>query len=227
MSYEVELCLDSLDACIGAQQVGANRVELCTRLDIDGLTPDPALVSKVRDAISIDLHVLVRPSGGSFVYTESQLDKMQRNIETFKQIGVDGIVSGALLTDGSLDKKSTEHLIKATGKSSFTFHRAFDVCQNPALVYHELQDYGVNRLLTSGQGRTALEGIAVIESLAKQNPGPRIMVGGGVNFRNVEAFWQIGIRSFHFSCQEKESRIFDSNKAVRTMNRLRELAANG
>lgn len=229
MSYEVELCVDSLEACIAAEKQGANRVELCACLDIDGITPKMDLVQKVRDAIKIDLNVLIRPRGGNFVYNSSEMEQMLSSIEKLKTIGVDGIVCGSLNEDGSVNTQQLEQLIVASQLCSFTFHRAFDVCSNPIEQYKTLGRHKVDLLLSSGQGKTALDGIHLLKTLATEIEGPNIMVGGGVNADNIPAFWEIGIRSFHFSCQTNNSsgsRVFDKEKAERAFARLKELDTN-
>lgn len=223
MSFTIELCLDSLEACIAAEKAGAHRVELCDQLDIDGTTPSMELVRKVRDAISIDLHVLVRPRGGNFVYSAEEVDQMLENIQEFKKIGVNGIVSGALCADNSLDNKTLEQLVSASGTFAFTFHRAFDVCSDAISTYHALSEAGVHYLLSSGQGKTALDGIDLLAKLSQQRSSTQLMVGGKVNASNVAKFWNIGIRNFHFSCQEKESRRFDELKAKETIKTLQQL----
>jgi len=225
MSFSVELCLDSLEACIAAERAGAHRIELCDRLDIDGITPNLELVQKVREAISIDLHVLVRPRGGSFVFSPQELRQMLQTITELKKIGVDGIVTGALLPDHSLDKKALGQLVQASSFCSFTFHRAFDVCTNPKSVFQQLNEASVNFLLSSGQGKTAVQGIDLLKELSTENASMKLMVGGNVNASNVEQFWNIGIRNFHFSCQEKASRRFDTQKARDTIEALQRLNA--
>lgn len=223
MSFEVELCLDSLDACVAAEQAGADRIELCAKLEIEGITPDLNLVREVREAVKIGLHVLVRPRGGNFVYSETEINQMLQSIDQLKSIGVDGIVSGALLEDGSLDKHSLIQLIETSRACSFTFHRAFDYCTEPLVALEAMNDAGVNRLLTSGQGSTALEGISLLKTLVNQESSVEIMVGGDVNSQNVSEFWQVGVRSFHFSCQKKESGAFDEEKAANTIAKLNAL----
>ncbi len=226
MSYEVELCLDTLSACIAAQEVGADRVELCTRLDLDGLTPSMELVRKVRDQIDISLHVLVRPRSGDFNYSRTELESICEDIIELERLGIDGIVAGGLNEDGSLDQVALEQMMSVRGSCSFTFHRAFDVCREPTLVFEQLNLAQVDRVLTSGQGTTAIAGITLIQQMCAVNKHTRIMVGGGVNHTNIPQLWEAGARSFHFSCQKTEGvspHPFNQEKArlsIQTLTRL-------
>ena len=224
--FELEICLDSSHSAGEAQRLGADRVELCARLDLDGLTPSDELIASTRDAISIGLHVIIRPREGNFHYSSQEVDQMIASIESAKKLGADGIVSGALKADGSLDVETTQILIEASKGCTFTFHRAFDVCLQPLEVLQQLESMGVDRLLTSGQGKTAIEGIDLLREMQSQVTTLGIMAGSGVNASNIPALWESGIRQFHFTSHlpgPDGLNIFNPEKmeaALRTLNRL-------
>lgn len=224
--YQVEICVDSVASAIEAEKLGADRVELCARLDLDGLTPDCELIATTREAISIDLHVIIRPRAGGFLYTEAEAYAMLKSIEDAKNLGADGIVSGALQTNGTLDVEVTKQLIEASGDCSFTFHRAFDVCAEPLKVLKQLEQIGVDRILSSGQADIAIDGVETLEQMLKTSRSIGIMAGSGVNASNVPQLWQAGIRQFHFTSHRPEAdglNAFDHNKMRLVMETLHHL----
>lgn len=216
-----------MESAIAAQNCGADRVELCARLDLDGLTPSEDLILKTREAIDIDLHVIIRPREGDFSISEKELQQMIASIAFCKKNGVDGVVLGGLTDDRSLDVEVTQILVDAARPMSVTFHRAFDVCQNPKRVLGQLNDLGIDRLLTSGQAQKAINGIDVISQfveVAYNQIG--IMAGSGVDASNVEQLWNVGVRQFHFSSHKPNEtgiNVFDSQKTELVLRKLNKL----
>ena len=217
-AYEIEVCVDSVESAIGAEKCCADRVELCSRLDLDGLTPDLEIVKKCRDEIDISLHVMIRPESGPFTATEPQLELMIRTIEAMRKIGVDGVVFGILNKNNQLVPSVLSRLMEASVGLSVTFHRAFDVCQDPLETFRKLKMQGVNRLLTSGQKPSAIEGIDLIGELvdaAGDQVG--IMAGSCVNGSNIPLLWNVGVRQFHFTSHAADAKgtlIFDPTKTT-------------
>lgn len=185
-SVQVEVCVDSVEGALAAQQGGAVRVELCDNLFEGGTTPSAGTIALTRRHIGIGLHVIVRPRGGDFYYSELEYEVMCHDIETAKALGADGVVIGLLTAEGDVDTERTRRLIELARPLSVTFHRAFDVCRHPLAALETLIGLGVDRLLTSGQERTALEGLDLIVELVKRS-GDQIIImpGGGINERNV------------------------------------------
>lgn len=218
LPYEIEVCIDSVESAIGAQKCGADRVELCSRLDLDGLTPDWEIVKKCRDEIGISLHVMIRPEPGPFTASDGQLESMIRSIESMMSIGVDGVVFGVLDENNLLVTSTLNKLMQASVGLSTTFHRAFDVCKYPLETLRKLKTQGVNRLLTSGQKPTAIEGMEMIGKLvdvAGDQIG--IMAGSGVNASNIPLLWNVGVRQFHFTSHVADDTgklIFDPAKTT-------------
>ena len=209
------MCVDSVESAIAAQECGAMRVELCARLDLDGLTPELQLIKQTRQSISIDLHVIIRPREGDFTASEEELNQMLSSIQECKELGVDGVVVGVLKSDNSLDLESMKTLVEASKPMSVTFHRAFDVCHNPMQVFELLQGLGINRLLTSGQAYKAINGVSMMEQLFSSIGNVGIMAGSGVNAQNIPTLWKTGVRQFHFTShkQNKEgNNVFDREK---------------
>lgn len=216
--YELEICIDSIESAAGAQKCGADRVELCGRLDLDGLTPEIELIKKCRDKLDIGLHVMVRPNPGEFTVSEEQLATMLKTIDQCKLIGVDGVVFGVLSTDKTVEFNILNELLRASDDLSVTFHRAFDVCREPLKAFSSLSVLGIDRLLTSGQENTAIDGVELISELnSKGRNNLKIMVGSGVNATNIPKFWEVGIRQFHFTSHVQDANgklIFDPAKTT-------------
>ena len=194
----VEACANSLQSALNAEEAGADRVELCVELGVGGVTPSQGLIQLVTEKLSIPVHVLIRPRSGHFTYSSTEFEVMQQDILSCKALGVQGIVSGVLLSDGSLDKLRTQTLVDLAKPLHFTFHRAFDWVPDPLKTLEHLEEMGVATVLTSGQHPSALEGV---ENLTKwqQHTSLEIMAGGGIHAENASQFKQAGLTALHLS----------------------------
>lgn len=186
MSKILEICAGSVQSVVAARDGGAHRVELCSALEIGGITPSSGLISEARQVDGISLHVLIRPRGGDFLYNENEIVCMERDIAVARSRGADGVVIGALTADGDIDIRTCQRLVEAAQGMHVTFHRAFDVCRNPMQALEDIISLGCDRLLTSGQAATALQGIAMLQKLVTASAGRIvIMPGCGVNADNA------------------------------------------
>jgi len=195
-----EIVIDSVEGAVAAQAAGAQRVELCQALVEGGLTPSLGLLQVVRQRVSLGVMVMVRPRGGDFCYTEAEFAVMQQDIAAAKAAGADGIVLGLLLPDGRVDVERARALVARARPLPVTFHRAFDMTRDAGEALEALCDLGIERVLTSGQHATALEGKELIARLVQQ-AGERITIlaGGGVSAENVaEIVSSTGVREVHF-----------------------------
>jgi copper homeostasis protein len=182
----VEICLEDIESAIAAQCGGADRIELCDNLAVGGTTPSIGMIQQVRQQLQIDLQVLVRPRGGDFCYTDLEFGVMKADVEAAKSAGADGIVTGILNTDGTIDVQRTQELIRLALPIPVTFHRAFDHTPNPLSALETLAGYGISRILSSGQASSAYEGLSLLSQLQKTARGRiSIMAGGGVNSWNA------------------------------------------
>ncbi|RYF53894.1 MAG: copper homeostasis protein CutC [Cytophagaceae bacterium] len=196
----IEVCAYSVDDCLAAQQAGANRIELCSARAEGGLTPSLGLIRQVRTAISLPIFVMIRPRGGDFVYSASEIAVMEADIEIARLAGADGVVLGTLLPDGRIDRETTRHLIQCANPLPVTFHRAFDLTNDAQEALDVLIDLGVANVLTSGQQPRAIEALPLLEALAKQAEGRiTIMAGSGVNGSNAAQLSQTGVTALHLS----------------------------
>lgn len=205
MSALLEVAANSLASALAAQEGGAARVELCSALELGGLTPSHAVIGMVRERLHIPLYVLIRPRPGDFLYTDDECEAMRRDIEHCAALGYDGVVIGVLDADGAIDTQRCRTLIAAAGKLGVTFHRAFDLVRDPSRALEDVMALGCERVLTSGGQASALEGAGLIRTLIEQAAGRiAIMPGAGVTASNVAALAAAtGAREFHASAKRQ------------------------
>lgn len=200
----LEICAGSVESAVAARDGGAQRIELCAALEVGGVTPSAGLIAEARKIDGLTLNVIIRPRGGDFLYNEYEAACMEQDIRTCKQLGVDGVVIGALTPDGDIDTVLCKRLIAAAKGMSITFHRAFDMCRDPKKALEELIAMGCDRVLTSGQAVTAEAGIPLLKELVQQ-AGRRIIImpGCGVNSNNAAAILSAtGATEIHASARK-------------------------
>ncbi|NHF58394.1 copper homeostasis protein CutC [Flavobacteriaceae bacterium TP-CH-4] len=195
----VEVCANSLESALNAEKGGADRIELCSELGVGGITPSYGLLTLVREQVSIPVHVLIRPRGGDFSYSKMEFEIMKKDIAICVDLGFEGIVCGVLLDDFSLDEKRTEALVTAAENLSFTFHRAFDWVNDPYVTLRRLEAMGVANILSSGQQKSALEGIDLLHDLHREATTSTILPGSGISLDNVGLFRERGFKAIHLS----------------------------
>ncbi|WP_108472963.1 copper homeostasis protein CutC [Rhodanobacter thiooxydans] len=201
----LEIAANSVASALAAQEGGAGRVELCTALELGGLTPSHAQIALARERLRIPLYVLIRPRAGDFLYSELEGEAMQRDIETCVALGCDGVVLGMLDAEGHVDMSRCRALIAAAGTLGVTFHRAFDLSRDPARALEDIVALGCERVLTSGAQASAVEGTALIRDLVAQAAGRlAVMPGAGVTAQNIAALAAAtGAREFHASAKRQ------------------------
>lgn len=202
MSYFIEACCPSLDSVRHAVAAGANRIELCERLEVGGITPSEELLrATLQAAGSIPVNVLIRPREGNFVYREAEVRQMLQSIGLCKELGVNGVVIGALTPSGSVDKETTALLISAARPLGITFHRAIDEAADIFAALEEVIALGADRILTSGGCPTAYEGRFILRDLVARAAGRiTIMPGCGVRPGNIAEIASVtGAAEFHGS----------------------------
>ena len=183
----IEVCCSSLSEVREAVAGGARRVELCAAITCGGVTPSHATIKSIAEAaLDIDINVLIRPREGGFHYSDEEVDVMCHDIEFCRQMGVHGVVIGALTRDGEIDIEACRHMVEAAGDLSITFHRAFDVCVKPLQALEHIIALGCDRLLTSGQKPSAEQGAERIAELVSHAAGRIIiMPGAGITPKNI------------------------------------------
>ena len=218
MNRIIEVCANSAQSCVEAEAGGAARVELCAAIPEGGTTPSYGEIMMARKLTHrIAIHVLIRPRAGDFLYTEAEIGAMLHDIEAAQSLRVQGVVLGCLTPDGDIDEPLLDRLIAAARPLSITFHRAFDVCRDPHHALESLIRHGIDRVLTSGQEATAVQGIPLLRDLVRQAGGRIIIMPGcGVranNIARIEA--ETGAQEFHTSARRViESRMLYRNERV-------------
>jgi copper homeostasis protein len=175
----IDICVEGIDGLLTAQAAGADRVELCASLIEGGVTPSLGTVRTALDLATIPFHVIVRPRGGDFLYSEAEFRSMLADVEALRDAGVAGVVVGCLKEDGTIDEDRMTALAKAAGPLNVTCHRAFDMTRDPFEALEALVRCGVGRVLTSGQRDTAVEGANLLAALVEKAAGRIIILGCG------------------------------------------------
>ena len=197
----VEVVVYNIESALKAQEGGADRIELCDNPSEGGTTPSFGTIEAVRQNVSIDVAVMIRPRGGDFLYSNYEFHSMKREISQCQKLSVDGIVFGILNPDGTIDKKRCKELIEKARPLKVTCHRAFDMTRDPFEALEDCIEVGFDRILTAGQQAQASKGAELIGQLIeKANGRIVIMPGSGVNEDTVTAIVEkTGAAEIHFS----------------------------
>jgi len=196
----VEVCVASLASITNAELAGANRIELCSALEVGGLTPSAGLIKEAVGLNSLPIHCLIRPRQGHFYFSQDEIKIIEYNIQFAADAGCSGVVVGAHNSDFKLDYSLLKKWKALAGEMYCTFHRAFDVLVEPEQALEQLIDLGFDCVLSSGQFERAEEGF---ENLRKWNTHYgqyiTIMPGSGINIDNCLLFKQANFKALHLS----------------------------
>lgn len=211
----LEVCVDDAAGLRAAIRGGADRIELCSGLALGGLTPSVGLM-RLAARMGVPAYAMIRPRAGDFVFCDDEIDLMIADIEAARGAGLSGVVLGASLCDGALDRGALARLRRAAAGLGTTLHRAFDLA-GPRFegALETAVELGFERVLTSGGAPSAPEGLAVLERLFERARGRiAIMPGAGVDAATLPALLaRLPIREAHASCSAP-ARI-RSNEAAR------------
>lgn len=200
----LEVCANSVESALAAEKGGADRVELCDNIPEGGTTPSYGAIAFARKCLSIDLHIIIRPRGGDFLYNSQELEIIKTDIIECKKIGVDGVVFGMLTTEGNIDKPICRQLVELAYPMKVTFHRAYDMVSDPFQSLDDLISIGFDILLTSGLQNKAIDGVKLIKELVKRaNEKIIIMPGSGINEENIlDIAKSTNAKNFHVSVRK-------------------------
>ena len=195
----LEICVETLATAQAAERGGADRIELCEKLTVGGVTASVDLVRAVRDAVRLPIFAMIRPRGGDFTYSEEEFAQMARDLACAKACGVDGLVFGLLHEDRRVDVERTKRMVELASPLPVTFHRAFDEVPDPQAAMEDVVASGCARILTSGGKPTAEQGAPEIAALVASSRGKiGVLCGGGINSSNLERVVQTTrAREFH------------------------------
>lgn len=211
MSERITLEVIALSAedAVAAEAGGADRLEVIADYAVGGITPDPRTLEAIRRAVSLPLYVIVRPRGGGFVYTEAEVAEMVEGARIARELGANGIVTGALTPDGQVDLEVTRRVLAAAGLPA-TFHRALDAAAQTEAAYQQVASLpGVERVLTSGGAPSVAQGAETLRRLVALSaaPGaPVVMAGAGITLENVaDIIGRTGVRAVHVGMAAREN----------------------
>jgi len=208
---ELELCATRLAEVRLARDAGLDRVELCAALEMGGLTPSWALIGASVAFQGPEIHVMLRPRGGSFTYSPEEVELMRRDMLKTAELGAVGVVLGVLTARGEIDLPACQILLDQAGYLGLecTFHRAFDLLEDPEKGMEQLIELGFDRILTSGGQPMAIQGLSRIREMVGQTQGRiQVMAGSGIRDSNAPLFAAAGVDALHFSARkalEKET----------------------
>jgi len=216
----IEIVVYNIASAMSAEAGGADRIELCDNPGEGGTTPSYGTIALVRQNVTLDVFVMLRPRGGDFCYSSYEFHAMKRDLSQCQKLSVDGLVFGILNPDGTIDKKRCSELIFQARPLKTTCHRAFDMTRDPFEALEDCIAAGFDRILTSGQQPQALMGADLIGELIKRANGRiAIMPGSGVNEDTVtEIIKKSGAVEIHFSATSNTpSKMIYRNTAIAGM----------
>ena len=196
--------MDSVESAVNAVKGGASRLELCGSLYEGGITPSLGLLRVVKQEVNVPVFVMIRPRAGDFAYSEQEFEVMKEDLRILKEDGsADGFVFGVLTPNGEVDRSRCSELIDLARPQPVTFHRAFDVTRDPFRALETIISLKMERLLTSGQDASALEGLPLIRELVERaHDRITVVAGGGVTERNLDRILrESGCIEFHCSAR--------------------------
>jgi copper homeostasis protein len=209
--YLIEIATSDFITTHAAVEGGADRIELCANLAEGGTTPSYGTIKQCREAFNVSLYPIIRPRGGDFLYTDAEFEIMLQDVKLCKQLGCDGVVIGLLNADGSIDVQRTAILVEAAYPLGVTFHRAFDRCNDPFAAMEQLIEIGCERILTSGQQPSVVDGVVLVADLNKK-AAERIIImpGSGIRQENIKQLaTQTGCVEFHSSLRGKAASMME------------------
>ncbi len=206
-----ELCGDSIWSAQLAKKYNLHRLELCCALSVGGLTPSPSLISACVDESDAEIHVMIRPREGNFIYSKKELNLMRNEIELAAKCHVSGVVFGCLQPNFEININQCKELVECAKSYQLqtTFHRAFDQVTNAFKQAEVLIQLQVDRILTSGGKATAEKGIDQLQQLVNHvQKQIEIMAGSGIHANNANQIAQTGVDALHFTGHSLEQHSF-------------------
>ena len=196
----LEACVENLDQALLAEQKNADRIELCGRLDLGGITPSrDMIISSVKD-LRIPAKIMIRPRGGNFIYSDSEVELMISDIIFCKENGVGEIVLGTLTDRGEVDVPLISSLSSLADPMKVTFHKAIDDVNDFMRSLEELSTLKtIESVLTSGTGKNAILGKPLLKKAIKMFSGTlSIIAAGSITNENLEIVHkEIGAKEYH------------------------------
>jgi len=225
--YLLECCANSVQSAINGEKGGAKRIELCSQIELGGITPIKQDILQTKKILKSHLHILIRPRKGSIVYSENELSEMLSDIQFCKKIGCDGVVIGALKENGDINVQETKQMVNAAKPMHVTFNRAFDEGNNLIKNLEDVITCKCDTLLTAGQTKNVRLGVSNIKQLIEHSDRRiNILAVGGVNHNNIKDLYKIGVRYFHLSgiIETENGKLTDPLLIKAVVDKLKQIA---
>ncbi len=206
-----ELCTDTIEGALIADQYGFNSIELCNALSAGGLTPGYGLIEQCAERTGLQVHVMIRHREGDFICQDEDLIIMKKDMDAVKRAGAFGVVFGILDSGHEVSEQNMELMIHAKNLGlTTTFHRAFDFVQDPEKALQKIIHMGFDRLLTSGLALRAEEGVDVLKRLhIKYGKDIRIIAASGIHYKNARVIASSGIQYLHFTARKPDGEVLE------------------
>ncbi len=197
----LEACVDNCESALAAELGGADRIELNSALPLDGLTPSPGLFLRTRQTVRIPIVAMARPRGGDFRYSEDDWETLIADANWLIEHGADGIAFGCLDEQGDVDLNRCRQIRQLSAHVELVFHKAFDVATDWRVSLDRLIEAGVNRVMTSGQRPTAIEGLDKLREIQAVARGRiEVLPAGGIRSSNCQKIAEfLGANQLHAS----------------------------
>jgi copper homeostasis protein len=201
-----ELCAETLEAALSARPGRADRIELCSMLDVGGLTPSHELIEQAIQRSGLPVHVLLRPHADGFAYTASNFASISAELQHAQRLGAAGVVLGILNANRMVDTVRIRALVELAAPMEVTFHRAFDEVPDFDRALEDVITTGCHRILSSGGAPDVLSGVDTLARLVSRAGGRiDIAAGGGLRLSNAdEVRRRTGARHFHGSLRSQD-----------------------
>ena len=222
MQKKLEIACFNLQSAIIAANSGADRIELCENYEVGGITPSSHLIEEVLKHVSIPIFVMIRPRSGNFIYSQSEIEAMIKQIEFCKNKNMKGVVFGVLTQENKVNLQVCKQLVELAKPMQCTFHRAFDEIENSTAALEELIQCGFSRILTSGRKKSAEEGKEMLADLVSK-AGNRIIIipGGGIRSGNINELIRVTkANEFHSAALLANSNTANPDEIIRLKQQL-------
>ena len=195
--YLVESCVTSLIDALRAESNGADRLEICSCLETEGMTPDIELVKSLLEKIKIPVRVMFRETEIGFEADDIIINKMVDSILKLKELKIEGFVFG-ILKENKIDREAMSVLLKAVSPLPVTFHKAIDLSETKWGDIEWMDNLlQVDTILTSGGAEKAIDGIEEILKMKNIFRG-EIMAAGKITADHVSSLHkQLQLKWYH------------------------------
>ncbi|WP_024819857.1 copper homeostasis protein CutC [Arthrobacter sp. 31Y] len=222
---KLEIAVVSAAGAGTAAAEGAHRIELCSSLELGGITPSQGLMEASMEHADgrLEIHPLIRSRPGDFQYSASDVDTMVHEIRHLLAQGAHGVVVGALTPSGDVDVHAIQRLVdsakEANSETELTFHRAIDQSRDPLESLERLLELGFTRVLTSGHAATAGAGLSTLTAMAaRAGNALQIMAGGGLTLDDIPAMHRAGLSAVHLSAKKTVSTLGEGSISLGTQD---------